>query len=136
VLCSAGATTVPCSAPAQIVCDIQHLVRRCRDPVRPARTPLISEVLQYPSMSPTPVVCCVPRHRRVILDTTEEDIDEEMGEAPNWEDDGPSGVALSSGSSDVAIADSSLPEFPGGQGRDAPLVFSVDDEACSALVLT
>jgi hypothetical protein len=34
------------------------------------------------------------------------------------------------------MANSGLPEFPGGQGRDAPSVFSVDDEACSALVLT
>jgi hypothetical protein len=67
-------------------------------------------------MLPTPVVCCVPRHRHVILDTTEEDIDEEMGEAPDWEDDGPLGVALSSSSSDVAMADSGLPKFPGGQG--------------------
>jgi hypothetical protein len=137
VLRSAGATTVPRSAPAQIVRDIQHLVRRRGDPVRPARTPSISEVLRYPSTSPTPVVRRTPRHRRVISDTTEEDIDEEMGEAPDWEEaDGPSGVALSSGSSDVAMADSGLPEFPGGQGRDAPSVFSVDDEARSALVLT
>jgi hypothetical protein len=34
------------------------------------------------------------------------------------------------------MADSGLPEFPSGQGRDAPSVFSVDDEARSALVLT
>jgi hypothetical protein len=34
------------------------------------------------------------------------------------------------------MADSGLPEFPSSQGRDAPLVFSVDDEARSALVLT
>jgi hypothetical protein len=135
VLRSAGATTVPRSAPAQIVRDIQHLVRRRGDPVRPARTPSISEVLRYPSTSPTPVVRRATRHRRVISDTTEEDIDEEMGEAPDWEDDdGPSGIALSSGSSDVAMAD--MPEFPGGSGRDAPSVFSVDDEARSALVLT
>jgi hypothetical protein len=75
--------TVPRSAPAQIVCDIQHLVRRRGDPVRPAHTPLISKVLQYPSTSPTPVVRHVPRHRRVISDTTEEDINKEMGEAPD-----------------------------------------------------
>jgi hypothetical protein len=137
VLRSAGATTVPRSAPAQIVRDIQHLVRRRGDPVRPARTPSISEVLRFPSTSPTPVVRRATRHRRVISDTTEEDIDEEMCEAPDWEeDDGPSGLVLSSGSSDVAMADSDLPEFPGGQGRDAPSVFSVDDEARSALVLT
>jgi hypothetical protein len=99
--------------------------------------PLISEVLRYPSTSPSPVVCRAPCHRCVISDTTKEDIDEEIGEAPDWEEaDGPLGVALSSGSSDVAIADSGLPEFPGGQGRDAPSVFSVDNEACSALVLT
>jgi hypothetical protein len=92
-------------------------VRCHRDPVRPARTPLISEVLRYPSMLPSPVVRCAPRHRRVILDTTKEDIDEEMGEAPDWEEaNGPLGVALSSGSSDVAMANSGLPEFPGGQG--------------------
>jgi hypothetical protein len=34
------------------------------------------------------------------------------------------------------MANSGLPEFPGSQGRDAPSVFSVDDEAHSALVLT
>jgi hypothetical protein len=83
VLCSAGATTVPCSAPAQIVRDIQHLVHRRRDPIHPAHTPLISEVLRYPSTLPTPVVCRAPRHRRVISDTTKEDINEEMGEAPD-----------------------------------------------------
>jgi hypothetical protein len=83
VLCSAGATTVPCSALAQIVHNIQHLVRCYRDPVCPACTPSISEVLQYPSTSPSPVVRRAPRHRRVISDTTEEDIDEEMGEAPD-----------------------------------------------------
>jgi hypothetical protein len=77
------ALQLPRSAPAQIVRDIQHLVRRRGDPVRPARTPSISEVLQYPSTSPTPVVRHVPRHRRVISDTTEEDINEEMGEAPD-----------------------------------------------------
>jgi hypothetical protein len=137
VLYSASATTVPRSAPAQIVHNIQHLVRRRGDPVRPAHTPSISEVLQYPSTSPTPVVRRTPRHRRVISDTTKEDIDEEMGEAPNWEEaNRPSGVALSSSSSNVAMADSGLPEFPGGQGRDAPSVFSVDDKARSALVLT
>jgi hypothetical protein len=137
VLRSAGATTVPRSAPAQMVRDIQHLVRRRGDPVRPARTPSISEVLRYPSTSPTPVVRRATRHRRVISDTTEEDIDEEMGEAPDWdEDDGPSGLVLSSGSSDAAMFDGSPPGLPGGRGRDAPSVFSVDDEARSALVLT
>jgi hypothetical protein len=83
VLYSTSATTVPYSALAQIVRNIQHLVCCCGDPVCPACTPLISEVLQYPSTSPTPVVRHVPCHRRVILDTTEEDINEEMGEAPD-----------------------------------------------------
>jgi hypothetical protein len=137
VLRSAGATTVPRSAPAQIVRDIQHLVRRRGDPVQPARTPSISKVLRFPSTSPTPVIRRATRHRRVISDTTEEDIDEEMGEAPDWEKaDGPSGIALSSGSSDVAMSDGSPPGLPGGRGRDVPSVFSVDDEARSALVLT
>jgi hypothetical protein len=65
----------------------------------------------------------------VISDTTEEDIDEEM-------DDGPSGIALSSGSSDVDMADVASVASSGGRGRDASIVFSVDDEARSALVLT
>jgi hypothetical protein len=51
-------------------------------------------------------------------------------------DDGPSGIALSSGSSDVDMADVASVASSGGQGRDAPSVFSVDDEARSALVLT
>jgi hypothetical protein len=49
-------------------------------------------------------------------------------------DDGPSGIALSSGSSDVDMADVASVASSGGQGRDAPSVFSVDDEARSALV--
>jgi hypothetical protein len=55
----------------------------CRDPVYPACTPSISKVLQYPSTLPTPVVYYVPCHRRVISDTTKEDINKEIGEAPN-----------------------------------------------------
>jgi hypothetical protein len=116
------------AAPAQGVRDIQHLVRRRGDPRAP-RTPSISEVLRFPSTSPTPVVRRQTRHRRVISDTTEEDIDEEMG-------DGPSGIALSSGSSDVDMADVASVASSGGRGRDASTVFSVDDEARSALVLT
>jgi hypothetical protein len=43
---------------------------------------------------------------------------------------------LSSGSSNVAMSNSSPPGLLGGCGRDVPSVFSVDDEARSALVLT
>jgi hypothetical protein len=54
-----------------------------KDPVYPAYTPLISKVLQYPSTLPTPVVYYIPCHYYVILDTTKEDINKEIGKAPN-----------------------------------------------------
>jgi hypothetical protein len=34
-------------------------------------------------MLPTPMIRCATCHRCVISNTTKEDIDEEMGEAPN-----------------------------------------------------
>jgi hypothetical protein len=54
-----------------------------RDPVCPACTPLISKVLQYLSILPTPIVYYTPYYYCVILDTTKEDINKEIGKAPN-----------------------------------------------------
>jgi hypothetical protein len=54
-----------------------------RDPVYPAYMPLISKVLQYPSMLPTPIVYYIPCHCCVILDTTKKDINKKIGEAFN-----------------------------------------------------
>jgi hypothetical protein len=54
-----------------------------RDLVYSTYTPLISKVLQYPSILPTPVVYYVPYYYCIILDTTKEDINKEIGEALN-----------------------------------------------------
>jgi hypothetical protein len=126
---------VPQSAPAQVVHNIQGLVRRQGNPPRAVRTPSIYEVLQFPSTSPTPVVRRQTCHRRVISNTTEEDIGEGM-DLDEEMNDGPSGLILSSGSFDVDMAEAGSVASSSGQGRNAPLVFSVDDEAHSALILT
>jgi hypothetical protein len=73
-----------------------------------------------------------PRHRRVISDTTEEDI-EDMNKDM---DDGQLGLVLVGGSSDMDMADANGSVAPsGGRGRDPPSIFSVDDETRAALIL-
>jgi hypothetical protein len=54
-----------------------------RDPIYSTYTPLISKVLQYLFMLPTSIVYYVPYYCCVILDTTKEDINKEIGEALN-----------------------------------------------------
>jgi hypothetical protein len=58
-------------------------VHYCRDPVYPTYIPLISKVLQYPSILPTSIVYYTPYYCCVILDTTKEDINKKIGKAPN-----------------------------------------------------
>jgi hypothetical protein len=54
-----------------------------RDPVYSTCIPLISKVLQYPSTLPSSIVYYTPCYYYIILDTTKEDINKEIGKAPN-----------------------------------------------------
>jgi hypothetical protein len=57
---------------------------RCyRDPVYPTCILLISKVLQYPSILPTPIVYHASCYCCVILDTTKEDLNKEISKASN-----------------------------------------------------